>query len=443
MVKDRIGAEQLVEELRLQPPKVVGFPLYSYNLASTYRLIRRIKEALPSVHVCVGGPHASIFSRETIGLPHVDSVVLGDGEVPFLGLVRQIIQEGGLDSGRLPSGVHTKESLRAGLEPTPYVHDDLDSLPTPDLSLLGDHRRYRDFLSDKVMGILTSSRGCPFVCHYCWSEKSKYRPFSISKVVENMRRYRDAGVEYIEFWDETFNPNKRRLEEFATALEAADLDLTWAIRGAVVNHVSAEVLARLRRTGLRIIQFGVETFSPRSLKFLNKKIDQRMVRDAFAACAQAGVRTVANAMIGIPGQTRQELEEDLEQLRRLRPTYVSISVYNWAPGTTHYSDALRTGELQRDHWREHARVPLEVDPVEYARCELPVEEVFRLRDDFVSNHYFNLRFVVDYLRQVDRREVARAASIAGSMLRSNVRGRLDALRRGGGTRAASPIRSAD
>jgi hypothetical protein len=80
MVKDRIDLDALVADLRRDPPKVLGVPLYSYNLSYTFRVMTRIKRDVPGVHVCVGGPHPAIFPRETLGLAPVDSMVLGDGE---------------------------------------------------------------------------------------------------------------------------------------------------------------------------------------------------------------------------------------------------------------------------------------------------------------------------------------------------------------------------
>ena len=66
MVKDRMTEESLVAKLRSSSLAVVGVSLYSYNLAISYGIIRRIKREFPSVHICVGGPHVNIFPRETL-----------------------------------------------------------------------------------------------------------------------------------------------------------------------------------------------------------------------------------------------------------------------------------------------------------------------------------------------------------------------------------------
>jgi anaerobic magnesium-protoporphyrin IX monomethyl ester cyclase len=426
MVKDRIDLDALVADLRRDRPKVVGIPLYSYNLSYTFRVMTRIKLELPDVHLCVGGPHAAIYPRETLALAPVDSMVLGDGEVPFRHVVEAVVAGAAIERDR-PSGLYTKGDLRTESF-VAHKHEDLDDLPIPDITLLGDHTRYRDFLSDKVMGILTTSRGCPFVCDYCWSKYSNYRKFSFDRTIETMRDWRAKGVEYIEFWDETFNPNKKRLEVFADAMERADLGLQWAIRGAVVQHVVPETMARLERTGLRIIQFGVESFSKKTLAFLNKRIDRDMVFRAFETCRRANVRTVANMILNIPGQTVADIEDELKVLAALRPTYVSISIYNWAPGTHHYQQALDSGALPRDHWREHAGNPVGDDPIFHPDNGFASAIAYALRDRFVRRHYFNPRYVWNYLRMIDRSEIRPALSTGFLMSKGILKDNLDLSR---------------
>ena len=442
MVKDRLTGEELIDRLRASPPSVVGVPLYSYNLNESCRILALIKETFPRTHICVGGPHTGMFPAETIRLPYVDSMVLGDGEEPFLQICRHVASDGRDALDRLaftdlPPGTVTKRSQAAGYQSKPWSAADLDSLPIPDLSLLGDHRRYRDFLSDRVMAILTTSRGCPYKCHYCSSESSSYRSFSIPRVIEIMRHYASQGVEYIEFWDETFNPNKRRLAEFADALLASGLKVPWGIRGSVVLHVPEDIMRKLKATGLRVMQFGVETSQPRLVKYLNKVIDQPTIEQAFASCHRAGVRTVANLMTNIPGSTREEMLADLDFLKRIKPTYVSISVYNWAPGTSHYRDALRAGVLDRDHWREYAADPRGDEPVLHARTEVPIDEVYRIRDDFVWAYYFNAPKILGYLRHMEGREIRRAFGVALMMIRSRTRAAAERLL--GRLRGASKI----
>jgi radical SAM superfamily enzyme YgiQ (UPF0313 family) len=420
MVRDQISEETLISQLYKDPPLVVGITLFSYNLSLAYRIISKIKQEFPQTHVCVGGAHVSVFPRETIQLDHIDSIVVGDGEQPFLHICKQVAERGCLDDGSLPPGVYTKGNLASGSKVTANTTKDLDALPIPDLTLLGNYKRYRDFLSGKVMALLTTSRGCPNVCHYCLSEKSRYRTFSVEHTIEIMKHYKRLGVDYIEFWDETFNVSKRRLDKFAEALLHADLGLTWAIRGATVKPVPLETLLRLKKTGLKIIQFGVETGNERLLKYLNKKITYTEIKEAFDTCHKVGIRTVANMMINIPNQTRDEIISDLRMLHEIKPTYLSVGPYNWAPGTTHYENALKDKTLASDFWRIHAANPVGADPVFHPENEVTPLEAEKIRDRFVFRYYFRPGSIYNYLKSLDLTEIKRAIEIALLMLKERM-----------------------
>ncbi|MBU1169611.1 MAG: B12-binding domain-containing radical SAM protein [Proteobacteria bacterium] len=424
MVRDANAQASLTHRLRHNPPAVVGITLYTYSLFNAYKMITTIKKESPGTHICVGGPHVNMYPMETMLLDHIDSIVLGDGEVPFLQICEQVIEKGRLGDKQLPPGVYTKNSIPEDGVWTPYVFPDLDELPVPDLSLLGDHKGYRDFLLDKTVGLLNSSRGCPNHCHYCWSEKSRYRPLSVHRVVHMMTRYKAMGVEYVEFWDETFNTSEKRLEQFADALEKADLGLTWAIRGAVVNTVPKETLIRLKKTGLILMQFGLETSSPDLIRFLNKRTSREKIERAFETCKQVGIRTVANLMLNIPGQTRQEMFEDFKLLMKIRPTYVSFNVYNWAPETTLYKNAVKDKTLPGDFWREYAKDPTVLEPVTHPVTEVSMEEVFKLRSRFVLRYYFNFNYMINYIRMIEASEMRRAFRIAFFLVRTWVVTRL-------------------
>ena len=421
MVKDRMDESALLANIRRDPPKVLGVSLYSYSLSFAYKILCRVRKEFPGIHICVGGPHVSIFPKETANLEPVDSIVLGDGEEPFLEICRQVIKNSQLDLTSLPSGVYTRDNLPEKGEMSSAVYEDLDDLPMPDLTLLGDHKRYRDFLSNRVMGIIATSRGCPYVCNYCSSGLSRYRSFSVDYVIRMMRSYKEKGVEYIEFWDDTFNPNDRRAREFADALLEADLGLSWGIHGAVVNHVSYETMVKFKQAGLKVIQFGVESFNPRLLNYLNKRLNWNKVKHAVDTCSRAGVHTVTNMIINIQGQTRQEILNDFRLLKKLRPTFLNINLYNWSPGTTHYLKALEENVVPYDFWREHAARPKEIDPIVQPVNDTHIDEVYQMRERFVHSYYFNFSYIFNFLKTMEASDILGAVHIAWLMGKSNVK----------------------
>ena len=117
------------------------------------------------------------------------------------------------------NGVYLKEDLKNGDNFTPYFNKDINNLPIPDIKLLDDYLSYTSFLTDRPLGTIVSSKGCPFVCNYCSSKSVKYSMYKIEKIMDALSYYVSCGVYEYEFWDETFNPSIRRLLDFAECTE--------------------------------------------------------------------------------------------------------------------------------------------------------------------------------------------------------------------------------
>jgi hypothetical protein len=70
-------------------PKLIGISLKWFHHVARARVVARIIRRIdPSIHLVLGGNTASYFWQELLGWKVIDSVALGDGEVPLLSLAR-------------------------------------------------------------------------------------------------------------------------------------------------------------------------------------------------------------------------------------------------------------------------------------------------------------------------------------------------------------------
>jgi radical SAM superfamily enzyme YgiQ (UPF0313 family) len=144
-VVDDASFKNLPNELASYSPDIVGFPCFSYDLDLIYRVIQKSRTVLPHTHICCGGPHVSFFPKETISLPEVDSIILGDGEKPFLDLCLHLKNKIPLTNQH----VYTKSDLQTNTRFTPYLDKNLDDLPISDITLLNDYLSFQKFLNKK------------------------------------------------------------------------------------------------------------------------------------------------------------------------------------------------------------------------------------------------------------------------------------------------------
>lgn len=98
--------------------------------------------------------------------------------------------------------------------------------------------------------------------------------------------------------------------------------------------VDLERLASLRASGINRMSFGVQSFQERHLKFLERIHSAERAEEAVRAAQSAGFDNVSLDLIfGLPDQTDQELEDDLQRALALKTQHISAYQLTVEPNT--------------------------------------------------------------------------------------------------------------
>lgn len=93
-------------------------------------------------------------------------------------------------------------------------------------------------------------------------------------------------------------------------------------------------LKTVRQSGINRISIGIQSFNDNALAFLGRIHDVRQAVKAYAAARAAGFSNIGLDLIyGLPGQTRADLETDLNQAVALEPDHISCYMLTVEPGT--------------------------------------------------------------------------------------------------------------
>jgi anaerobic magnesium-protoporphyrin IX monomethyl ester cyclase len=176
------------------------------------------------------------------------------------------------------------------------------------------------------------------------------------------------------FKDSEFTLDRDRVERFCDLMVDGGPRIAWTC-SARVNCVDEPLLRKMAAAGCRVIQFGVESADPVVLDALKKKITIEKVREAFRAARAAGIRTVANLMVGTPRETGGSIEATLRLVREIRPDHLNVQALVVYPGT----------EL---HQTLHGRSP--VDARESRRRRRKLLRSFYLRPGRIVGRVFSL-----------------------------------------------------
>lgn len=280
---------ELVLALR---PSIVGFSIFFNNLADSLETIGLLRQGGYTGHICLGGHHASFLYRRLLERnPHVDSVVVGEGEHTLAELVTRL---GRGDGWQDVAGLACRDDRGVVRTPAPrHLLTDLDSLPFPDRSPYVNHR--------KSVGIadMASSRGCYARCSFCsvsafykLGKGPRWRARSPENLVREMENIAATGTRYVHFVDDNFMGlgllGRERARAFGEEILKRRLDLSFDL-DCRPNDVDEEVFAFLKTAGLRQVGIGVESMVPRQLRLYEKRVSIEQNRKAIDILQRLGL----------------------------------------------------------------------------------------------------------------------------------------------------------
>jgi len=339
----RNSIEEIKSIIMKANPDFVGISCNSINYWKGIEIARAVKDVNPECCVILGGPHPTCMPEGVLRHREVDYVVLGEGEHTMLELVNNY-RGNSLKELEIPGIAHRKDG---GIctHSRKFI-DNLDQVPMPARHLLQMQKYDRkiEYIDTEPVDILNVVRGCPFNCKFCetkeiWGSKSRYfSPARVCNEVEHlMKNYGTKGVYFI---GDNFTIDKRKTEEICCAFIKRGLDIKWAC-DTRVDLLNEELLNIMKKSGCETIWFGVESGSPRILQKINKGITIDQIINAFKLCRKVGIKTACSFLMGIPGETIDDMKASLELAKKLDPDWCQFNVYIAVPGSELYNEVIR------------------------------------------------------------------------------------------------------
>jgi radical SAM superfamily enzyme YgiQ (UPF0313 family) len=365
-------AQEIIDQIGKKEAKFACISCYTPELNDVIDLAGMIKKQYPERIIIVGGVHPTLYPNDFC-YPNspVDYVVIGEGEATMADLVKTLkwkrkpinkVRGIAFFSKRIKKIVRTEPQL---------LVQDLDSLPLPAFNKV-DMAYYTRPNPYSIRGVFLSSfyiltsRGCPSRCTFCVAKKlresykgQQYVRFRSAKnilkeVLLLKKKYRIDSFYII---DDFFAMNQRNTIEFCKLLLKHKANLLWGCE-TKVTALKEETVKLMRKSGCVQIDFGVESGSQRMLDLVKKDITIKTTKDVFALCKKYGIRTFANILINLPGETKKDLNLTLKLLDKIKPTVVSFNVFTPYLGTEIYDNS--PNKLKKSEYHLLARPPTEL-----------------------------------------------------------------------------------
>lgn len=340
-----------------------------------------IREVLPDVVIILGGnlgASAEIVLRKT----EVDVCVVGDGEIIIQNLINAI--------RKAPMCSTFKEGFQ-NIEGICYLDESNDFIftgygPRPDKK----HIEYPDyrilekdgsidyfFPSDDVFDLhlhasdrhkyvipfitksatVMAAKGCVARCTFCHRWEKGYRAKSVDEIISHIRHLQSQyGVDAITFSDENFGADRELTRELAE--ELGKLGLPWKVAGVRARTVTSDDLKLWAKNGCLIAHFGIESGSQKILNVMEKQATVEENINALKWTGEAGIATIIQLVIGMPGEDDKTINETTEFLKKVSPyilewkfrppsELISINYAQALPGTPLYEYLRERGKIGR------------------------------------------------------------------------------------------------
>jgi anaerobic magnesium-protoporphyrin IX monomethyl ester cyclase len=320
---------------------------------------RWVKANHPQLQVVWGGPHATFNGHEILDTPEVDFVVVGYGSQPLGQLALNLSQAAEAPALNTIAGLLYRENGQVVGTPAENHFEVLDYRDIPYHLIEADLDQYGQLDSGKRIFSLYSVMGCPYQCAFCSSPAQyrnipkKYSTLLPADVVNHIEYvHQRYGANYIYFIDDDSFVNLGHVEAVIDELNRRGLKVGLGFRGARINEIkkmSDEYLSKLAAAGTDIFHIGAESGSQKILDLIRKNctvadiiaVNQKMAR-------HPEIKTGYNWIVGLPGETMEDLRQTQQLMLRLIADNPSAIVFipnkfRPLPGTELYELALQNG----------------------------------------------------------------------------------------------------
>ncbi len=342
--------QNIVDKLRKFKPAMMVIATSTPSISSDLKIGEMAKKTIPNLITVFVGVHVSAVPEKTLNSSEsADAVVVGEYDHTLVDLASNL--------GKPRSEWTTIPGLafRHGdditvNEPRPPIKD-LDNLPML-AKVYEEFLDYKDYfysIARHPEVTLITGRGCAHHCIYCVYPQNmtghNVRHRDIEKVLDEWEYVEKnfAGVKELFIEDDTMTLNKERCQKLMQRKIERGIRIGFTANSRA--DVDYETLKWLKKGGCRLLCVGFESGNQDILDNMRKNLKLDQSRQFAKDAKKAGIMIHGCFLVGLPGETKETLEETLEFAKGLNTDTAQFFPLMVYPGTAAYDWAKTEGYL--------------------------------------------------------------------------------------------------
>lgn len=356
----RIGSsyKEIEDLIRNFNPDMVGVSnLFSRQYNNAHKIYEIVKNVSPDIITVAGGAHPSALPFLVMQDKNVDFVIIGEGEKTIQDLIEHLENKKPIED---LDGIAFRRDNKPIVISKKYFIENLDSLPFPARHLLNmnkyfglesSHGRRRH----KKFSPLITSRGCPAKCIFCsahcvWGRQ--YRSRSIDNIIKEMYQLKNEyGIKELMFEDDNVTLDIARASRLFDAMIEEKLNFDWDTpNGVAAFALNNDLIAKMKDAGCYKLNIAVESGNQRVLsQIIKKPLNLKKVESLVKFAKRIGLEVGIFLILGLPGETIENMKESLCFAQRLGIYDPFISIATPYPGSDLYKLCLEKGYISNGY----------------------------------------------------------------------------------------------
>ncbi len=134
-------------------------------------------------------------------------------------------------------------------------------------------------------------------------------------------------IAYFQSFTNTYGDTKRLEGLFTETIEREDIAiLSVATRPDCLEDDKLEMLKRLNEKKPVWIELGLQTIHEKTAEGFNRGYRLKVFEESYKRLAAAGIKVIVHVILGLPGESREEMLETIKYLAALQPVLFGIKL---------------------------------------------------------------------------------------------------------------------
>lgn len=378
-----ITNEDLFMDMDEFQPEAAFINTVTPSINADLLFVEAFKKRYPGCFTVVFGTHVTVLHQEMMNKnSFIDCVIRHEPEWTSQELISA------LQDGRIPDegidGCTIRVNGKVIVSADREYNSDLDSLGFPAWEYF-DKSRYFHPIFNKPYVMVSASRGCVHNCIFCvghlyYGKKVRFR--SITSVINELENHviGKFGIHHVWMHADDFTCSPEYVKKLCKAIIERKIKITWWTNTRVDKR-DEEMFRLMRDAGCFMLSIGGESGNAQILKMIKKGTRPEHIKDTVKLLRKVGISSLVYFLIGLPGETRETIQETVDFAKQINPDYVEFYPATPYPGTEFF-DIVRAKNLVVDvNWDNYmtggSHFVIEIPGVKKEKLDRIIRKAYR------------------------------------------------------------------